>query len=75
MMLSTHVFLAIQVGPAYPARNYRSNDPFLVLLPCPQRCKKLLMGCVNAFVNLLELWGDVESNPGPDVELNSDPSD
>ncbi|XP_042147735.1 uncharacterized protein LOC121047579 [Ixodes scapularis] len=64
-MLSTHVFFAIQVSPAYPAWNYRSNDPFLVLLPCPQRCKQLLIDCVHAVVNLLELCGDVETNPGP----------
>nr|XP_037276428.1 uncharacterized protein LOC119169479 [Rhipicephalus microplus] len=43
-----------------PCRSFRSDEPFIVVLPCPQAV--LLPFCSL----LLLLCGDVESNPGPD---------
>uniref|UniRef100_A0A6M2D5R7 Putative myosin light chain kinase smooth muscle-like protein ovary overexpressed n=1 Tax=Rhipicephalus microplus TaxID=6941 RepID=A0A6M2D5R7_RHIMP len=68
-MLNKHVFFLVQVSYLSGAKCFRSNDPFLVLLPCPQKRKcafcSLLCSLSSFFFDVLLLCGDVEQNPGP----------
>ncbi|CAN7937785.1 unnamed protein product [Ixodes hexagonus] len=71
-MLSNPFCFMVQVSEYLPCDGYRSDDRFLVLLPC-QLTLKRLMNCVTSVIswprNLL-VCGDVEANPGAtDTEL------
>ncbi|XP_077485423.1 uncharacterized protein LOC144095625 [Amblyomma americanum] len=45
----------------------RSNDPFLLVLPCPTQLCPLLCDLAMHVADLLLLAGDIETNPGPDL--------
>ncbi|KAH8040299.1 hypothetical protein HPB51_010079 [Rhipicephalus microplus] len=47
----------------------RSNNRFLILLPCPQVLCETLLDCVDVALLLL-LSGDIETNPGPSKPRN-----
>ncbi|KAH8042453.1 hypothetical protein HPB51_023463 [Rhipicephalus microplus] len=47
----------------------RSNNRFLILLPCPQVLCETLLDCVDVALLLL-LSGDIETNPGPSNPRN-----
>lgn len=55
-------FFVLQVSclSKLPCRSFKSDEPFIVVLPCPEAV--ILPFCSL----LLLLCGDVESNPGPD---------
>ncbi|XP_075742266.1 uncharacterized protein LOC142795860 [Rhipicephalus microplus] len=63
-MLSNPFCFLIQVGDCSLAYSYRSDDRFLLLLPCPRFAKHIFMRFSSVIVNLL-VCGDIESNPGP----------
>uniref|UniRef100_A0A6B0UZN4 Secreted protein n=1 Tax=Ixodes ricinus TaxID=34613 RepID=A0A6B0UZN4_IXORI len=75
-MLIRLSFVFVQVNPLFDNSHcYRSDDRFLLLLPCPQRLSSLLdciETCVVTFGSLL-CYGDVESNPGPMTRGASSP--
>ena len=54
---------ALQVGclSKLPSSSFRSDDPFLVVLPCPEAVRE----CAWYLRGLLLLGGEIELNPGP----------
>ncbi|XP_070388030.1 uncharacterized protein [Dermacentor albipictus] len=44
----------------------RSNDPFLLVLPCPRLCAVVIEHAMHVH-ELLLLGGDIETNPGPEI--------
>ncbi|XP_049274574.1 uncharacterized protein LOC125759608 [Rhipicephalus sanguineus] len=54
----------IQVSYLPGDKSFKSNNVFLVLLPCPQCLERIVVICLH-LLDLLSLCGDVESNPGP----------
>ncbi|XP_075721987.1 uncharacterized protein LOC119167701 isoform X1 [Rhipicephalus microplus] len=56
----------MQVSRRY-GKCFRSNDPFLIKLPCPQLICLFVIDLVDCAENLLLLSEDVETNPGPGV--------
>ncbi|XP_077551934.1 uncharacterized protein LOC144166231 [Haemaphysalis longicornis] len=53
-----------QVGFQTTVVTYRSDNRFLIVLPCPHRCSLILVDCWSVLLRLL-MAGDVEENPGP----------
>ncbi|XP_049268092.1 uncharacterized protein LOC125757052 [Rhipicephalus sanguineus] len=56
-------FVHLQVGYFGNVFCYRSDDRFLLLVPCPGRCFIILWHCCTTISLLLS--GDIEQNPGP----------
>ncbi|XP_072144716.1 uncharacterized protein [Dermacentor andersoni] len=54
----------VQVSAYLHAKCYRSDDRFLLLLPCPLSIRNLLSDVCSFRKSLLNC-GDIESNPGP----------
>lgn len=46
----------------------RTSDRFLLVLPCPWQYSAVCEHCMTYFKKLLLMGGDIESNPGPDLE-------
>ncbi|XP_042149445.1 protein unc-13 homolog C-like [Ixodes scapularis] len=71
-MLSNPFCFLVQVSEYLPCGGYRSDNRFLVLLPCQPTVKRLINFATSVISwprNLL-VCGDVEANPGPtDREL------
>ncbi|XP_037278177.2 uncharacterized protein LOC119171476 [Rhipicephalus microplus] len=66
VMMSPYVRLLVQVGDR--KYGFRSNCTCLIVLPCPHTVLGCLNDCVSVVSLLLKLSGDVEENPGPEVE-------
>uniref|UniRef100_L7LUT5 Putative tick transposon n=1 Tax=Rhipicephalus pulchellus TaxID=72859 RepID=L7LUT5_RHIPC len=65
-IMASHIFLFIPQVSCVSISRLKSDDPFIIVLPCPEAvlapfCSLLLLLC-----------GDVESNPGPPKEQPSD---
>ncbi|XP_075532801.1 uncharacterized protein LOC142566006 [Dermacentor variabilis] len=56
--------LLVQVSQLGNLPAYRSDDRFLLVLPCPQKCSAILSDCWSMLMLLL-VSGDIEQNPGP----------
>ncbi|XP_070392561.1 uncharacterized protein [Dermacentor albipictus] len=75
------ILLFVQVCHFNNAYCIRSDDPFLLLLPCPRCCNSCFAYISKELVHLVNsllLSGDIETNPGPprrnpqaNTELNS----
>lgn len=67
-MQSSNPFLFfIQVRKSY-GKCFRSNNLCLVMLPCPRSLYEMFQCAIVSLRFLLLLGGDVEENPGPDLE-------
>uniref|UniRef100_L7LY49 Tick transposon n=1 Tax=Rhipicephalus pulchellus TaxID=72859 RepID=L7LY49_RHIPC len=64
-MLSNPFCLMLQVSRYMPTRGYRSDNRFLLLLPCPLCVNYFLSSIVSPLIRDLLVCGDVEENPGP----------
>ncbi|XP_077538693.1 uncharacterized protein LOC144151497 [Haemaphysalis longicornis] len=64
--MSPYVPLLVQVGDR--KYGFRSNCLCLIVLPCPHTVLGCLNDCVSVVSLLLKLSGDVEENPGPEIE-------
>ncbi|XP_075740723.1 uncharacterized protein LOC142786948 [Rhipicephalus microplus] len=64
--MSPYVPLLVQVGDR--KYGFRSNCTCLIVLPSPHTVLGCLNDCVSVVSLLLKLSGDVEENPGPEVE-------
>ncbi|KAM7306031.1 uncharacterized protein ISCGN_015927 [Ixodes scapularis] len=58
------LLLLLQVGSWHSTASYRSDNRFLLVLPCPRRCCATVRDCWSMIL-LLVMLGDVEQNPGP----------
>ncbi|XP_050028961.2 uncharacterized protein [Dermacentor andersoni] len=56
--------LLVQVSQLGNLPPYRSDDRFLLILPCPEKCFAILSDCWSMLMLLL-VSGDIEQNPGP----------
>ncbi|KAH8030573.1 hypothetical protein HPB51_009634 [Rhipicephalus microplus] len=63
-MRSKPFLFLIQVSYLPGDKSFKSNNVFLVLLPCPQCLERIVVICLH-LLDLLSLCDDVESNPGP----------
>ncbi|CAN7948006.1 unnamed protein product, partial [Ixodes pacificus] len=54
--------LLLQVGLQYKQHSYKHSYKFVVIVPCHQKCFAILCDCWRR-LTLLQLSGDVESNP------------
>lgn len=62
-MLSKHIFFLVQVSYLSGAKAFRSNDSFLVLLPCPQKRKCVPCSfCVRYVLFLMRCYCAVTSS-------------
>nr|XP_037285001.1 LOW QUALITY PROTEIN: uncharacterized protein LOC119177920 [Rhipicephalus microplus] len=61
--MSPNVPLLVQVGDW--KYGFRSDDPCLIVLPCPHTILSCISDCFALAGQLLSLSGDVEQNPGP----------
>ncbi|XP_077528033.1 uncharacterized protein LOC144139611 [Haemaphysalis longicornis] len=67
-MQSSNPFLFfIQVRKSY-GKCFRSSNRCLVMLPCPRSLYEMFQCVIASLRFLLLLGGDVEENPGPDLE-------
>ncbi|XP_077550567.1 uncharacterized protein LOC144163644 [Haemaphysalis longicornis] len=64
--MSPYVPLRVQVGDR--KYGFRSNCICLIVLPCPHIVLSCLNDCYSVVSLLLKLSGDVEENPGPEIE-------
>ncbi|XP_070394804.1 uncharacterized protein [Dermacentor albipictus] len=65
--MAEKLLLVLQVGSWPDSISYRSDDRLLVVLPCPRRCRAILVDCWSVMLLLLTS-GDIEENPGPLTE-------
>ncbi|KAH9374442.1 hypothetical protein HPB48_017096 [Haemaphysalis longicornis] len=68
MSLKNPFLFLIQVRESSKVACYRSDDVFLLLLPCPRPLVLAFCATYDCFADLLSSCGDFESNPGPAVE-------
>ncbi|XP_075740643.1 uncharacterized protein LOC119162968 isoform X1 [Rhipicephalus microplus] len=65
-MASNHRFFIMQVCTRFSLYAEKSDDPFLLLFPCPKVLYKVVCDCFSMIFSLLRS-GDVETNPGPNT--------
>ncbi|XP_070389681.1 uncharacterized protein [Dermacentor albipictus] len=68
MHLNNPLLFFIQVSDYRQIHSYRSNDPCLLILPCPRPLLAMLTNVYLCFVDIISCCGDIESNPGPSTD-------
>ncbi|XP_070383671.1 uncharacterized protein [Dermacentor albipictus] len=63
-------FFLVQVTNSYCLYAKPSSHRALLVLPGPRRFCSIVCDCAHMLFKLLMLAGDIESNPGPDKEIN-----